>query len=346
MANNLGTIITAPIRPVSDLDKFPSAYANELLGGFKIVASITERNAIPTERRTEGSLAYVIADKVTYQLQGGLADANWAEYKSATYDPFIENKGNVPSMEAGLEANRPAFGVPGRIYISFDSQRIFQDTGTEWQTVGGQDAARKTEEFIATEGQTIFTMLTGHYNINKNLVEVYVNGWKQPPSSYTEIDNTRIQMLQPLEEDDKVMVEYQEYLTSIMDIESHGEEHLSYGLDPIPEATPAHNGLLSIQDKVSIDDMVANFTKVEQSSVNGNIIINGEEKIVFTQPTYVHNQISASNIWTINHNQMRFPSVSIVDTAGDLIMADVRYVDLNTIEIRFSGQTSGKAYLN
>lgn len=79
MANNNGTLIVAPIRPQSDLDRFPSAFANEIKGGFHQVVDITARDAIPTERRQEGMWVQVIADGKVYKLNGGVDNVNWIE---------------------------------------------------------------------------------------------------------------------------------------------------------------------------------------------------------------------------------------------------------------------------
>ena len=66
---------------------------------------------------------------------------------------------------------------------------------------------------------------------------------------------------------------------------------------------------------------------------------NGDKNYVFTQS-------SASNEWNINHNLNKRPSVTIVDSAGDMVMGDVEYVNNNTVTVRFSGAFAGKAYLN
>lgn len=59
---------------------------------------------------------------------------------------------------------------------------------------------------------------------------------------------------------------------------------------------------------------------------------------------YVQAQPSAA--WTIAHNLGRYPSVTIVDTAGDQVSADVTYVDANTVTVSFGFPTTGAAYLN
>ncbi|MDU4953643.1 MAG: siphovirus ReqiPepy6 Gp37-like family protein [Clostridium sp.] len=62
--------------------------------------------------------------------------------------------------------------------------------------------------------------------------------------------------------------------------------------------------------------------------------------------SYIHNQISSQNKWTIKHNLSKYPSVVITDSGGNQVMGDVKYIDLNTIEVSFSGVFAGMAYLN
>lgn len=80
MANNIGTLVTSPIRPQGEQDQFPTAHANELLGGHHQVVLLTDRNAIPDSRRLEGMTCYVQEAGVTYQLQGGILNSNWTVY--------------------------------------------------------------------------------------------------------------------------------------------------------------------------------------------------------------------------------------------------------------------------
>lgn len=62
--------------------------------------------------------------------------------------------------------------------------------------------------------------------------------------------------------------------------------------------------------------------------------------------TYIHEQGEASSEWTINHNLNKFPSVTVVDSAGSEIIVGVRYVDANTCVIDLTSPFKGKAYLN
>lgn len=62
--------------------------------------------------------------------------------------------------------------------------------------------------------------------------------------------------------------------------------------------------------------------------------------------THVHDQSSASSIWTIAHALGKYPSVTVVDTGGSIIMGDVSYPSVSQVAVEFTSATSGKAYLN
>ena len=74
-------------------------------------------------------------------------------------------------------------------------------------------------------------------------------------------------------------------------------------------------------------------------------------ELVTSGATYVHNQTSSSNTWTITHNLGRYPSVTIVDTGNTIVQGGVTYNSVNQLTVTFfSGgsalATTGKAYLN
>ena len=62
--------------------------------------------------------------------------------------------------------------------------------------------------------------------------------------------------------------------------------------------------------------------------------------------TFIFIQDTAANPWQVNHNLNKFPSVTMVLSTGQVGMADVNYIDANNLTITFSGDESGKAYLN
>jgi len=48
----------------------------------------------------------------------------------------IKNGGGVPSIQAGLDAEKPVPGTAGGLYIATDKQIIYRDTGSAWQKIG------------------------------------------------------------------------------------------------------------------------------------------------------------------------------------------------------------------
>ncbi len=61
---------------------------------------------------------------------------------------------------------------------------------------------------------------------------------------------------------------------------------------------------------------------------------------------YEHNQILSNEIWNINHNLDKYPSVTVVDSAETVVYGSIEYIDKNNLKIIFSAEFAGKAYLN
>ena len=57
-------------------------------------------------------------------------------------------------------------------------------------------------------------------------------------------------------------------------------------------------------------------------------------------------QSGASATWTIQHNLEKFPSVTVIDSANNVVYGNITYTDKNNLTINFSAPFSGKAYLN
>lgn len=81
----------------------------------------------------------------------------------------------------------------------------------------------------------------------------------------------------------------------------------------------------------------ANFSKIKQALT---------EYEATAGATYVHTQNSADSTWVIVHSLGRFPSVTVVDSAGSEVVGDVTYDSDNQVTVRFTAAFSGKAYLN
>jgi len=97
------------------------------------------------------------------------------------------------------------------------------------------------------------------------------------------------------------------------------------------------------------------MSPVTVTAVNRNVSVTGKtgslaitSGVFVANPhgTYTHTQTSASATWTITHNLNCFPSVTIVDSAGTVVIGDVSYTNANTLVVTFVAAFGGKAYLN
>lgn len=61
---------------------------------------------------------------------------------------------------------------------------------------------------------------------------------------------------------------------------------------------------------------------------------------------YVHTQSESSATWVVTHNLNKNASVTVVDSAGTVVIGQVDYDSVNQITLTFSGAFSGKAYFN
>ena len=61
---------------------------------------------------------------------------------------------------------------------------------------------------------------------------------------------------------------------------------------------------------------------------------------------YIHVQDVASTDWNIIHNLEKYPSVTVFDSAGSVVICAIEYVDVNNMILHFSAPFSGKATLN
>ena len=54
----------------------------------------------------------------------------------------------------------------------------------------------------------------------------------------------------------------------------------------------------------------------------------------------------ANTTWTIEHNLGLYPSITTVNDRGEVIIGEITYIDNNTINVVFSEEVSGKAFIN
>lgn len=111
---------------------------------------------------------------------------------------------------------------------------------------------------------------------------------------------------------------------------------------------------MAIKTKYRIKDSSGKYevihfqTSADQviTSDDSQFVTKEEKEIIRQSRIYTHHQLASTNIWEIEHNLGKLPTVSIIDSAGTVVMGDVLYVDENRVKITFSSAFSGKALLN
>src|SRR3954471_12630421 len=60
---------------------------------------------------------------------------------------------------------------------------------------------------------------------------------------------------------------------------------------------------------------------------------------------YKWDQAAPASIWHVNHGMGKFPTVTVVDSAGHEVRGEVVYIDNNHVNLIFSASFAGTAYL-
>lgn len=82
-----------------------------------------------------------------------------------------------------------------------------------------------------------------------------------------------------------------------------------------------------------------NNVTLEGNKTSSELGLTGDKDFVYIKST-------PNKIWEITHNLDKYPSVTIVDSAGSVVMGDITYTSKSTLTVTFSAAFSGKAYLN
>lgn len=82
-----------------------------------------------------------------------------------------------------------------------------------------------------------------------------------------------------------------------------------------------------------------NNVTLEGNKTSSELGLIGDKHFVFTKST-------PDSVWDITHNLYKYPSVTIVDSAGSVVIGDITYTSKSALTVTFSAAFSGKAYLN
>jgi hypothetical protein len=61
---------------------------------------------------------------------------------------------------------------------------------------------------------------------------------------------------------------------------------------------------------------------------------------------HLHTQGTPAAVWTVQHDLGKWPAVTVTDTAGSELIANVHHIDQDNLTITFAAATSGRAFMN
>jgi len=180
MAQNIGTLVTAAIRPNDSLDLIASAYANEIMGGLHRATASTDRDAIITARREWGMMCYVINEDKLYQLSYNnsstlLTDnSNWIEFTGGG------GNGSVIHLDAytidghGYTASGtntiPSYSQDALYIVNFTSPNVGASVSLDIDSLG-ERVVKKTDGSSLTHITTAELTTNYQYYITYNGTE-------------------------------------------------------------------------------------------------------------------------------------------------------------------------------
>jgi hypothetical protein len=112
------------------------------------------------------------------------------------------------------------------------------------------------------------------------------------------------------------------------------------------------NVKLSTSDQALVQEA---YNKIIRSvSFTGNqtsktIILTAQDSTTITgsfNDSFVYMQSLPASTWTVNHGLNKYPSVHIVDSNNNEVIADVQYTTVNQVVISFSEPFNGNAFFS
>lgn len=221
MARNIGTLITAPIRPNDSRDRIATAYSSEIKGGLHTVMTIQDRDNIIPQRREWGMLCYVVNENNYYILKYGhynnniTDNRNWIKFDYNTNgfwsDPVIELRNNPP--QNAQNGDRYLIVPPATGIWSGKDNNIAQ-----WN-----DILNRWEYTQPINGMTI--------RIKNNNNKIYRYDGDYPSGLWVEENNNTNINIEPL---------YQYIDINIYDFNTNNSEFIASSIQNINELSPRH----------------------------------------------------------------------------------------------------------
>lgn len=112
---------------------------------------------------------------------------------------------------------------------------------------------------------------------------------------------------------------------------SSDQKNLTGGMGVVNATSTNYNDLAN-KPQINGVTLVGNKTNADLNIINDK--------------NYVPTQAVASQVWEVKHNLDKYCAVTVVDSAGNVVVGDIVYIDTNNVRITFTASFSGKAYFN
>lgn len=122
------------------------------------------------------------------------------------------------------------------------------------------------------------------------------------------------------------------------------------GVDNKTYMTPLRTKQAILANKSGGGSVTSNYNDLENKPKINNVTLEGNktssELGITGDKDFTYIKSTPDKIWEITHNLDKYPSVTVVDSAGSVVMGDITYTSKSSLTVTFSAAFSGKAYLN
>lgn len=122
------------------------------------------------------------------------------------------------------------------------------------------------------------------------------------------------------------------------------------GVDNKTYMTPLRTKQAILANKSGGGSVTSNYNDLENKPKINNVTLEGNktssELGITGDKHFTYIKSTPDKIWEITHNLDKYPSVTVVDSAGSVVMGDITYTSKSSLTVTFSAAFSGKAYLN
>lgn len=94
----------------------------------------------------------------------------------------------------------------------------------------------------------------------------------------------------------------------------------------------------------SKQDILVSGTNIK--TINNQSILGSGNIDLSNDKNFVYVQHEPSDTWIIEHNLNKYPSVTIMDSANSVMIGDIKYINENKLEVKFTSSPTGTAVLN